>query len=94
MLKDLEQKSLLKGKDVAENFAQWFDELYLGKYDVIPFFKINKLENSDDFENGVNTGANWPLYMGDSTKIELTAGQILQIVFGPLRINTFAIQWQ
>ena len=51
-------------------------------------------ENGDDFENGVNTGANWPLYMGDSTKIELTAGQILQIVFGPLRINTFAIQWQ
>lgn len=51
-------------------------------------------KNSDDFENGVDTGANWPLYMGDSIKIELTAGQILQIVFGPLRINTFAIQWQ
>ena len=50
LLKDLEQKSLLKGKDVAENFAQWFDELYLGKYDVIPFFQINKIENSEDFE--------------------------------------------
>ena len=43
MLKDLEQRSMLKGKDIAESFAQWFDELYLGKYDVIPFFKI---ENS------------------------------------------------
>ena len=43
MLKDLEQKSLLKGKDLAENFAQWFDELYLGKYDLIPFFKVNKI---------------------------------------------------
>ena len=43
MLKDLEQKSLMKGKDLAENFAQWFDELYLGKYDLIPFFKVNKL---------------------------------------------------
>ena len=50
LLKDLEQKSLLKGKNVAENFAQWFDELYLGKYDVIPFFKIDKIENSEDFE--------------------------------------------
>ena len=40
MLKDLEQRSLMKGKDLAENFAQWFDELYLGKYDLIPFFKV------------------------------------------------------
>ena len=45
MLKDLEQKAVLKGKDYAESFAQWFDELYLGKYDVIPFFKI---ENAPD----------------------------------------------
>ena len=43
MLKDLEQRSLMKGKDLAENFAQWFDELYLGKYDLIPFFKVSKL---------------------------------------------------
>ena len=49
MLKDLEQKSVMKGKDLAENFAQWFDELYLGKYDLIPFFKVNKLED-DKFE--------------------------------------------
>ena len=49
MLKDLEQKSLMKGKDYAENFAQWFDELYLGKYDLIPFFKVNKLSD-DKFE--------------------------------------------
>lgn len=45
LIKDLEQRSILKGSDLAENFSQWFDELYLGKYDVIPFFKINKLED-------------------------------------------------
>lgn len=45
LIKDLEQKSVLKNADVAENFSQWFDELYLGKYDVIPFFKINKIED-------------------------------------------------
>jgi len=50
LLKDLEMKSLNKGKDLAENFAQWFDELYLGKYDVIPFFKINKVDDNDNFE--------------------------------------------
>ena len=45
LIKDLEQRALMKGQDVAENFAQWFDELYLGKYDVIPFFKIEKIED-------------------------------------------------
>lgn len=44
LIKDLEQKSVLKGVDISENFAQWFDELYLGKYDVIPFFKIKKID--------------------------------------------------
>lgn len=45
MIKDLEQRSVMRGIDIAENFSQWFDELYLGKYDVIPFFKIEKLED-------------------------------------------------
>ncbi len=45
MLKDLEQRSVIKGKDIAESFTNWFDELYLGKYDVIPFFKIEKFED-------------------------------------------------
>ncbi len=49
MIKDLEQRCLMKGKDVAENFAQWFDELYLGKYDLIPYFKVNKISD-DKFE--------------------------------------------
>lgn len=45
LIKDLEQKTSLKNVDIAENFSQWFDELYLGKYDVIPFFNISKLED-------------------------------------------------
>ena len=45
MIKDLEQRSVMRGIDIAENFSQWFDELYLGKYDVIPFFKIEKIED-------------------------------------------------
>ena len=49
MIKDLEQRSLMKGQDIAENLAQWFDELYLGKYDVIPFFKIDKLSDEEIF---------------------------------------------
>lgn len=45
LIKDLEQKNVLKNANIAENFSQWFDELYLGKYDIIPFFKISKLED-------------------------------------------------
>ena len=45
MIKDLEQRSVMRGVDIAENFSQWFDELYLGKYDVIPFFKIDRIED-------------------------------------------------
>ncbi|MBQ2611078.1 DEAD/DEAH box helicase, partial [bacterium] len=45
MVKNLEQISQLRGIDITENFSQWFDELYLGKYDVIPFFKIDKIED-------------------------------------------------
>ena len=45
LIKNLEQRSMMRGQDVAENFAQWFDELYLGKYDVIPFFKIEKIDD-------------------------------------------------
>ena len=42
LLKDLERKCSLKGKDLSESFTNWFDELYLGKYDVIPLLKIEK----------------------------------------------------
>ena len=45
MIKDLEQRAMMKGADIAENIAQWFDELYLGKYDVIPFFQIERIED-------------------------------------------------
>ena len=38
-----------KGMNIAENISQWFDELYLGKYDIIPFFKIYKLDNEEIF---------------------------------------------
>ena len=45
MVKNLEQRSQMRGIDIAENLSQWFDELYLGKYDVIPFFKIDRIED-------------------------------------------------
>lgn len=49
MVKDQEQKAVMKGMNLAENISDWFDELYLGKYDIIPFFKIDKLKNEEIF---------------------------------------------
>ncbi len=45
MIKEQDQRAVMKGMDIAENIAQWFDELYLGKYDVIPYFKIDRIED-------------------------------------------------
>src|SRR5574344_860430 len=49
LLKDIDQRVMFRNNNVAESFSEWFDELYLGKYDVIPFFKISKLED-DNFK--------------------------------------------
>ena len=45
LVKDLEQKCMMRSTDLSESFNSWFDELYLGKYDIIPFLKIEKIED-------------------------------------------------
>ena len=45
MIKNLEHRTIMRGLNVAESFNEWFDELYLGKYDIIPFFKVTKLND-------------------------------------------------
>jgi len=45
MVKNTDHRLFMKGKDLGEDFAQWFDELYLGKYDIIPFFQITKKDD-------------------------------------------------
>ncbi len=45
LIKDIEFKSVMRNNDISEALAQWLDELYLGKYDVIPFFKVNKIDD-------------------------------------------------
>ncbi len=48
-VKDFEHKRYLRSLDLAETIAQWLDELYIGKYDVLPFIEIRKV-GDDDFE--------------------------------------------
>jgi len=47
--KDIEHKRYLRSVDLAETIAQWLDELYIGKYDILPFIEIKKV-GDDDFE--------------------------------------------
>ena len=47
--KQIEHKRFLRSVDLAETIAQWLDELYIGKYDILPFIEITKV-GEDDFE--------------------------------------------
>ncbi len=48
-IKPIEHKRYLRSMDMAEVIAQWLDELYIGKYDILPFIEIKKV-GDDDFE--------------------------------------------
>ena len=47
--KQIDHKRYLRSVDLAESIAQWLDELYIGKYDLLPFIEIKKV-GDDDFE--------------------------------------------
>ena len=47
--KPIDHKRYLRSVDLAETIAQWLDELYIGKYDILPFIEIKKV-GDDDFE--------------------------------------------
>lgn len=48
-VKEFDHKRYLRSVDFAETIAQWLDELYIGKYDILPFIEIKKV-GDDDFE--------------------------------------------
>lgn len=43
LVKNVSQKRMLKGNDLASDIQTWFDEMSLGSYDIIPVFNIEKL---------------------------------------------------
>ena len=47
-IKQTDHKRYLRSVDLAENIAQWLDELYIGKYDIVPLVEITKV-GEDDF---------------------------------------------
>ncbi|MBR1617439.1 hypothetical protein IJ670_04740, partial [bacterium] len=48
LTKNVLQKRMLKGNDLAVDIQTWFDEMSLGSYDIIPVFNIEKL-NEEKF---------------------------------------------
>ena len=45
LVKNAYQKRILKGNDLAVDIQNWFDEMSLGSYDIIPVFNIEKLSD-------------------------------------------------
>ena len=45
LVKNVSQKRILKGNDLANDIQTWFDEMSLGSYDIIPVFNIEKLSD-------------------------------------------------
>ena len=48
-VKEFDHKRYIRSVDLADTIAQWLDELYIGKYDLLPFIEIKKV-GEDDFE--------------------------------------------
>lgn len=44
-IKDAANKRFLRGLDYAIGISEWLDEIYIGKYDLIPEFNIIKLDD-------------------------------------------------
>ena len=45
LVKNSIQKRMFKGNDLAVDIQNWFDEMSLGSYDIIPVFNIEKLSD-------------------------------------------------
>ena len=43
LTKNIVQKRIYKGNDIASDIQTWFDEMSLGSYDIVPVFNIEKL---------------------------------------------------
>ncbi|MGN0006429.1 MAG: DEAD/DEAH box helicase [Candidatus Gastranaerophilaceae bacterium] len=48
-VKPLQQKRYVRSLDIATAISEWLDEIYIGKYDIIPVLHITKI-NENDFE--------------------------------------------
>ena len=45
LVKNMLQKRMVKGNDLASDIQNWFDEMSLGAYDIIPVFNIEQLSD-------------------------------------------------
>ncbi|MBQ2644367.1 hypothetical protein IJG14_02180, partial [bacterium] len=48
-VKPLQQKRYFRSTDIAMSISDWLDEIYIGKYDIVPVLNITKVTD-EDFE--------------------------------------------
>lgn len=51
--KPIEHKRYMRSNDIGMAISEWLDEIYIGKYEIIPQFNIAKL-GDDDFELSIS----------------------------------------
>ncbi len=47
--KNMDHKRYMRSQDIAVGISEWLDEIYIGKYDIVPELKITKLAE-DEYE--------------------------------------------
>lgn len=46
-MKPLQQKRFIRSTDIATAISDWLDEIYIGKYDIVPVLNISKITDED-----------------------------------------------
>ena len=52
-MKPLQQKRYIRSTDIATSISDWIDEIYIGKYNIVPVLNISKITD-EDFELTIN----------------------------------------
>jgi SNF2 family DNA or RNA helicase len=52
-VKPLMQKRYIRSTDIATTISEWLDEIYIGKYDIVPVLTVSKITD-EDFELTIN----------------------------------------
>ena len=65
-IKDASNKRFFRGNDLALAISEWLDEIYIGKYNILPEFEILKLTD-DEYQLKINVKN---IHTGEKHRIE------------------------
>ena len=77
-IKPLERKQLSGNKNISQAIENWLDEIYIGKYDILPQIEIKNLNSSSfmielSIYNKINSKCSLPTYGCLNSSISFSA---------------------